>query len=357
VVSACFAIPDVLSTPRGILPSTFPAGPNRSISFGQTASAIAGEHSSIIELDLPEGSAAAPQHADKPSADGHRIVLLEHGSSSPFYGGVDLQQSLPWGGHVFFGNQYLVAAIEKDGVLASNLGGSLSSKAGWPVLLSCSSRGNRATHALISRRRGVAVLSDSDVLTDKLSAYNPSLIKELTGNNKLARYAVAGMSLGSLPFFVTCRNIWKAIGLTVAIATCMLGRWPTTGTVRLYCDTGSPHDESGSYGVMRVMNDSGIIATRGDRDCSVLCIGPGRHAIHAGEKLVLLEPLASCNLGGTIIKCENMPLGNLPQVPNAMSVIADKKQYPGMSVIDGVRVIGTGSPAKQHFDKWLSTSP
>jgi hypothetical protein len=357
VVSACFTMPDVLSTPRGLLPSTFPAGPNRSISFGKTASAIAGQHSDSIQLDLPDGSAPAPLHTGKLSSDGHRIVLLEHGSSSPFYGGVDLQQALPWGGHVFFGNQYLAAAIERDGVLASNLGGSLSSKAGCPVLLSCSCRGKRAAYALISRKRGVAVISDSDVLTDKLSAYNPSLIKELTGNNKLVRYAVAAMSLGSLPFFVTCRDIWKAVGLAVAIGTCMIGRGPTTGTVRLCCDTGSPHDDSGSYGVLRVMNDSGIIATRGDRDCSVLCVGPGRHAIHAGEKLVLLEPLASCNLGGKIIKCENMPLGNLPQVPNAMSVIVDKKQYLGTFVIDGVRVIGTGSPAKQHFDKWLLTSP
>ena len=72
---------------------------------------------------------------------------------------------------------------------------------------------------------------------------------------------------------------------------------------------------------------------------------------------MILEPLAECRIGTTSVRCGNEPLGDLPDVPNAMQLQAGSASYRGKAEINGVVVVGSGSPAKQDALKWLSTAP
>lgn len=356
--SAGFAVLGVADKSYGIRPVELPLSIGEPLRFAGTASRVVGDHSvqmnvAVVGLDSQNTALAAPAT----ESQSPQIVLLEHDAHSAFYGGRNLHQSLPWGAHTFFGNQYLAAAIERDGLLATNLGGSLSREAGAPILMGCSFRHTSRMEALVARKGTRLVLSDSDVFADKLAAYNPSFIRELTGNNKQMRFVSLVFSLSALAFLIHFHKAALVAAVAATAAAAALAHLPQAGDIRLCCETGSPHDESSAFAILRAINESNACATRGQKQCRILCVGTGHKAKWAGEQLVILEPLAECRIGATAIRCSNVPLGNLPDVANAMELHVGSASYRGRAEIDGVIVIGSGSPAKQDVLKWLSTAP
>jgi hypothetical protein len=148
--------------------------------------------------------------------------------------------------------------------------------------------------------------------------------------------------------------ICATLAVVAAVAYAHL---PQVGDVRLLCETGSPHDDSGAFAILRAINESGTCAIRGEKQCRILCVGSGVKARWAGEKVIILEPGAACRINASVVTCDNVPLGSLPDVPNAMQLRVGTTSYRGKAEIDGVVVLGSGSPAKQDAQRWLSTAP
>jgi len=358
LLSACVSLLGAMEPSYGIKPVTFDAGASEKLHFGRTASRIVGKHAALLEVIVPDlGSPAGDASKSLLQHNAPQVVLLEHDSRSTLYGGQNLHQSLPWGAHTFFGNQYLASAIERDGVLATNLGGSLSPDAGKPILMGCAFRHSSRAEALATREGRRIVLSDSDVLTDKLAAYNPAFICELTGNGKYVRVLNLLISIAAIAFVLTSHAPLLICATVTVVAAAFCMHLPQAGDVRLCCETGSPHDDSGAFAFLRAINESGSCAIRGQKQCQILCVGSGAKAQWAGEKLVILEPHAACQIRASVVSCDNVPLGNLPDVPNAMQLRVGDTSYRGKTEIDGVVVLGSGSPAKQDAQRWLSTAP
>lgn len=356
--SACFALFGAADKSYGIKPVQLSSSTGDSFRFGGTASRIVGSHGvqmnvAVVGLGSPTAALVEPET----DLDSPQIIVLEHDARSVFYGGRNLHQSLPWGAHTFFGNQYLAAAIERDGLLATNLGGSLSRDAGAPILMGCSFRHSSRMEALVAREGKRLVLSDSDVLADKLAAYNPAFIREMTGNNKQMRFVSLVFSLSAIAFLINQHRAMLIASAAAMVAMATFAHLPQVGDIRLCCETGSPHDASSAFAILRAINESSACLIRGQKQCRILCVGSGRKVRWAGEQLVILEPLAECRIGTTSVRCGNEPLGDLPDVPNAMQLQAGSASYRGKAEINGVVVIGSGSPAKQDALKWLSTAP
>jgi len=355
LLSACVSLVGAMAPSCGIKSVAFDAGPSGKLHFGGTASRIAGDHAALLEVIVPDfghlvgGASHTPSKPDTPE-----VVLLEHDSRSTLYGGRNLHQSLPWGAHTFFGNQYLASAIERDGVLATNLGGSLSRDAGKPILMGNAFRHSSRVEALVAREGRRVVISDSDVLADKLAAYNPAFIRELTGNSQSMRVIALVFSIAAIAFVLNLREPMLIVATLTVVAGAAYAHLPQVGDVRLCCETGNPHDDSAAFAILRAINESGSCAIRGEKQCRILCVGSGVSARWAGEKVVILEPRAACRIGALLVSCDNVPLGNLPEVPNAMQLRVGDISYRGKAEIEGIVFLGTGSPAKQDAQRWLS---
>ena len=87
----------------------------------------------------------------RPNTATKQIILNEHDIRSsdehPHLNSLNLIQAKPWSANQFFGDQYLLSAIAKDGVWISNLGGSLDFK-GRLLLASNSHHGGEVRTSL-----------------------------------------------------------------------------------------------------------------------------------------------------------------------------------------------------------------
>ncbi|MBI4025672.1 MAG: hypothetical protein HY360_11880 [Verrucomicrobia bacterium] len=290
-------------------------------------------------------------HADEAIMWAQRklIVLVEHedrGSPSlPVIRGGEISQREPWSDNQFFGNQYLLAAVAQDGQWVSNLGGRLG-KSGRLLLGSNTHRGGDSIEPLVISHRDRVYIQDSDPFVDRLSAYQPTAIREIVRGVIMFRLVNLGFAITSL-----AGTVWgtlAASGLFVTIVVWLA--LPQAGDVRISGRVCWPHEPAKLSGVLRSLVDAGQVMVRGDKHCRLLIVGDGRsETVRPGERLVLASPDSTIRVGRKSFHVDDLPLGDVDGVVDARTVSG----HGCVTVVDGVTIIGTGSPSKQEWTKWL----
>jgi hypothetical protein len=283
-----------------------------------------------------------------------QIVLGEHGQKptpeQPVWAGGDLQQSEPWAGNQLFGNQYVLAAIAEDGQWVSNLGGGLE-RTGRLILASSNHTGGSGTEPLIIAQGKVIYVQDSDPFCDRLSAYQPSALREIVVGQGYLR--IINVVLAVLSLLASGPLSMAALGAGV-VAFFLWYCHLQPGDVRLCGVVGWPHEPSRISGVLRSLADAGMVMTRGSSDCRLLVVDEGRSAKAApAEHLVLAAPGASVSSGQATIRVDDLPLGDVDGIIDARRLIVNGVIVGAVYKEGGRTIIGTGSPARQDWAKWL----
>jgi hypothetical protein len=125
---------------------------------------------------------------------------------------------------------------------------------------------------------------------------------------------------------------------------------------RLYLisHAGYTHEPSKISGVMRSLADAGFTYARGTDNCTMLVVDEGKKATpKPTEHVVIGCTQATILLDDNIIRIGDIPLGDSDDVVDARNVIVNGKAQGAHIKIKDTIVLGTGSPAKQDWSKWL----
>ena len=290
------------------------------------------------------------------------IVLSEHGIGDPGRGwpliSADFHQGEPWGNNQLVGDQYLLYALRHDGFFASNLGGQIRKK-GRLLLGQISFRYPFILNPFSVKYDSTIFISDSDPLVDRLAVYQRNYLLELGAPSGWPQYLnlLCGILIAAslLPnkrgFLTVCCFSVILIGAVSALAFN-----PQRGEVRIIGGPGWPHEQGRHPGFLRSLADAGYLLLPGQKDCKILVCGEGRSADWKGETLVYLEPGAAVHIGSRSIKADDVPLGDRDGVIDARALLIDGKAAGPIVDSDGVRIIATGSPARQEHKRWLPES-
>lgn len=289
------------------------------------------------------------------------VVLAEHDLVSipagmPVMSAASWQQPEPWGHNQFVGDQYLLFALRRDGFYAGNLGGRLV-PAGRMLLGAVDGSMPLRVEPLVQRVDHTLFLGDSDAFVDRLCVYQAHAVRELLSpgwgprglNLLLVLGAVAACFPASSP-----RRLAVAFHSLVVGSLALVAAIPAHGDVRIEGPVGWPHDPGLGGAVPRALADAGIIMWPGSHGCTVLCVGPGRTVRSRGERLVFLEPGSTVRIGEEVVRAGEIPLGAVDGIPDARQLARDGVDVGVTAEVQGIRIIGTGSPARQDHEKWLS---
>lgn len=294
---------------------------------------------------------------DLPSSSAGSINLIEHDQWKPYpmiAAEDNWHQREPWNENQLLGNQFWLAAIFQDGQFQSNLGGQAI---GIGRVLLASPSHEDGVSCLAVERDNVLYLADSDYFCNGMAAYQPALLREIFGSHaQFFRFRVLailllaiGICLEIWSFFPWCKAV--ASGLTVGLFLCIPK--PSTGDVRLVGNIFDPHETSHTSGTLGALNDGGICAVRGDLDAKMLVVAEGLSCSARNESVILLEPGASVKIGRDFVSANDVPLGAKDETVDARHLIINGKNIGQAECsVAGIRVIGTGSPAKNVFRLW-----
>lgn len=290
------------------------------------------------------------------------IVLSEHGVGDPGRDwpliSADFHQREPWGNNQLVGDQYLLYALRHDGFFASNLGGQIRKK-GRLLLGQISFRNPFVLSPFSVKYDSTIFISDSDPLVDRLAVYQRNFLLELGASPVWPRYINL---LCCLLIVVSALPKWRDFLTLCCFSAILIGAVsaqafiPQKGEVRIIGGSGWPHEKGRHPGFLRSLADAGYLFLPGQKDCKILVCGEGRSADWKGEALVYLEPGASVHIGSRSIKAEDVPLGDRDGVIDARALLIDGKAAGPIVDSDGVRIIATGSPARQEHKRWLPES-
>ncbi len=293
----------------------------------------------------------------EPNRASRRIFLSEHDQPptklhTVIRGGT-VRQLEPWPANQLFGNQYLLASIAEDGQWASNLGGRLNS-VGRILLASNRYHNGRRFEPLIVEIGTDVYINDSDPFVDRLSGYQISTLQEIVRGRVRLRAVNCLFAIGSsLPPSLA------SVSYLFAIA--VWSQEPkvsgTSGDVCLIGPVDWPHEPSRISGVLRSLADSGFPMVRGSRECKIVVVDENRTVrVKPSHRLVLAGPGATVDINDQRIEIDSRPLGTKSGVVDARTLIVDGF-YDGVAHRFGpTMIIGTGSPSKQDWGKWLDFS-
>jgi hypothetical protein len=271
--------------------------------------------------------------------------MVEHdqwnGRSSEPIATHNLQVDVPWHDNCWPGRQYLRFAIAKDGFLCSNLGGALTQEG--RVELAYWSHGS--IHPVLVSRGNTTWSADSDHFNNSLTIYNRWYLPELNRQGINYYLARAANTVLMLLVLMTIEAPTWLLCLTFLV----LGSTWLPGDVRIAGGIGDPHDEGGASGVADVINTSGKVALPGVFGAKVLIVPEGGHAIHLGEKLVVLGGGSTLySLSEGIVHAETLPLGTVNGIIDARIVAnpSSSQKEVVQTLQHGTKVIGTSSPGR-----------
>jgi len=283
------------------------------------------------------------------------LVLLEHdvapsSRKHPILPLHNLSQEQPWSGNQFFGDQYILAAIAADGFWASNLGGRLK-PSGRILLASNRYHGGGRFEPIVLETGELVYIQDSDSFVDRLVNYQVSTVHELVHGRKLLRIINGFFAFSILICSTWIANFIFAIGIAILL---VVESAPVSGDVRLLIEPGSPHELSRGSGVMRSLVDAGYSYLKGDTDAKVLIIGPGRSArVQPSEKIVLASSNSKIFVEDDLVIVDGQPLGSVDGITDARTLLINGRKVGVSTHIGDLTIIGTDSPAKQNWARWL----
>lgn len=288
-----------------------------------------------------------------PSTPG--IVIAEHDTPPELLAGrikpENFTQPTPWSNNEFLGNQYWRYAIRKDGLLVSNLGGQLTSTG--RIFLALPSP-NPFYPAILATQLGKTLYcSDSDYWINRLCNYQKNLIGVILSEKKTIWVPYVVNIICILVAIFSLWRSWITICGILILIPLALGNTSRDGDIRLIGPSYNPHDPARAWAVARRLQDDGINATIGDKRAKAIVIEEGYSANIGGEKLVIAEPRSTAKIGSHTIQVQDVPLGVVDSIPDARNLIIDGRPSGAKSVVDGVTIIGTGSPALTPSDLWF----
>ena len=262
----------------------------------------------------------------------------------------NIKQARPWHNNQMFGDQYMLAAISDDGLWISNIGGSLS-RTGKLIL---GSFVNGTLEPLIIKRNGAIYINDSDPFVDRLANYQKSGILEIVYGSREYRFINILFLLATL--FNEKRYVSWIFILLIFIFIIVFTNKRIDGDIRVVGKIHNPHEPSKISGVLRTVIDSGFPYTLGNDGTVLLIVGPGKKTcVKSTEKVVVACEGATIFLNDHTVKIDTIPLGNIKNIIDARRVFVDGLDSGAWTTIDGVIVLGTGSPARQDWRKWLAS--
>jgi hypothetical protein len=284
------------------------------------------------------------------------IVLVDHGQKpSKNYPAVaegDIIQKLPWPGNQFFGDQYLLAAIAQDGQWVSNIGGRLRAIGKMRLVSPCYQNGKRY-EPLVLTYKNTTYVNDSDPFVDRLANYQVAGIREITYGVPFYRIINILFLIGAI-FSVKFKYSDFVTGFVVILFVIFYILIPTNGDVRIIGKMNFPHEPSKVSGVLRSLADAGFSCIKGSENCNVLVIGEKKVVKpQKTERLILACSGSTINFGEQKIWVGEIPLGTIDGIVDARNLSVSGVMQGPILKIGEATVIGTDSPAKQDWTRWL----
>lgn len=280
------------------------------------------------------------------------IVLVDHDQiPSPTYPAVskgNVTQTEPWYSNQLFGDQYLLAAIAEDCQWVSHLGGKLAAKGKLMLAM----RTDQGIEPVVLQYGKTIYVNDSDAFVDRLANYQRCGIKEIVYGSAIYRSINIFFVLAMLLSRYKKSEILASIALL--IFAIFYTTQPVPGDIRIIGKVCFPHEPSRVSGVMRSLVDAGFPYVRGTTDCTLLVVDGNQKAkVKSTERVVIGCDKAAILLGDNTIRIGEIPLGDINDVVDARNIIVNGKTQGANIRINDTIVIGTGSPAKQGWSKWL----
>lgn len=274
-----------------------------------------------------------------------------------------LQQRTPWNSKLYIGNQYLLESILADGALFSNIGITLKSPHNSKAMLS---RPVGLTHSipLILLCGKTLFLNDSDYMSSYIANYQKNLIHEIVGGNSIHRIAMHLLNILCLTYIVCMFLIEKKrtrykiaftgvwIMLVVTLVS-LANELPQEGEIRMVGEIRNSHENDGFDGVPKMINANGYPFITGNKNAKILVVKRGEKAKWKGESLIVAEPDAKIGIMGHNIKIDDMPLGMKGGIIDGRNIIVDDSAVGVICEINGVTIVGTGSPAKLQWKRFV----
>ncbi len=293
-------------------------------------------------------------HGSELSAGDPGIVIAEHDTPVEHRSGRirsgNFTQPAPWSKNEFLGNQYWRYAIRQDGALVSNLGAQLTPGGRIMLGIPCP---NPFSPAILASNDGKTLYcSDSDYWVNRLCNYQQNLLGVILSDKqrsippKIANIAFALIAIGSLwiPWFAL-------LGVVVSLSL-IFGSKNHQGDIRLIGPIYNPHDPTRAWAVARMLQDEGVNAIIGNNQSKVMVVAEGYSGRVNGEALVIAEPRATILVGSHKIFVLEEPQGSVDTIPDARKLLIDGQPAGVKAVVDGVTVVGTGSPALTPSELW-----
>lgn len=282
------------------------------------------------------------------------IVIAEHDTPVEQQTGRiksgNFTQPAPWSMNEFLGNQYWLYAIRQDGALVSNLGAQLTHSG--RVMLGIPWPNPFSPTILASNDGKTLYCSDSDYWVNRLCNYQQNLLgvilsdKERSSPPKIANIAFALIAIGSLWI------PWAALLGVIVPLYLIVGGANQQGDIRLIGPINNPHDPTRAWAVARRLQDEGVNAIFGNNQTKTMVVAEGYSGRVNGEVLVIAEPRAKVLVGSHKILVLEEPQGSVDTIPDARKLLIDGKSAGVKAVVDGVTVVGTGSPALTPSELW-----
>jgi hypothetical protein len=293
-------------------------------------------------------------HGTKTDPSKHGIVIAEHDiPPSQWNGRVDkgnfIQRS-PWNKNEFIGDQYWRYAIACDGYLVSNKGGRLLPST--HVLLAFPFPNPFKSTLLATSGDGITYCADSDYWVNKLSNYQQNLLGVIIGAKRKTTPPIIANIIFAIGAVGGIYWSWLfALGVVGPFVLFFLPA-PQIGSVRLVGGCFYPHDPTRGWAVLRQLQEDEIPVVKGEKGTKVLIVEQGKAASVNNERLVIAEPNSEVRIGSHLIKTDDLPLGFVDDIPDSRYLLLDGKNQGTKVVVDGVTVIGTGSPSLVPRELW-----
>ncbi len=294
---------------------------------------------------------------DIPCSSAGSVNLIEHDQWKPYpliAAEGNWHQREPWNENQLLGNQFWLAAIFQDRQFQSNLGGQAI---GLGRVLLASPSHEDGISCLAVERDNILYLADSDYFCNGMAGYQPALLKEIFGaHTQFTRFRILAILLLAIGICLEIRSFFSwsmvvAIGLVAGSFLCIPK--PSSGDLRMVGNIFDPHETSHTSGTLGALNDGGICAIRGDLDAKMLVVAEGLSCSAQNEVVILLESAASVKIGREVVSANDVPLGGMDETVDARHLIINGKNIGRAECrVGGIRVIGTGSPAKNVVHLW-----
>lgn len=274
-----------------------------------------------------------------------------------------LQQRVPWNSQLYLGDQYFLESISADGALFSNIGITLNKQ---PNSINLLSRPINfiSSVPLILKKGETLYLNDSDYTSSYIANYQKNFIQELVGERHNERPILMRLinviCLIIILLLSFCEILRHEMPSIILVLSCFLGsivlfvfNKQEYGEIRMVGKIKNSHENSSFDGVPKTINNAGFEYVIGVSDAKILVVKEGHKAKWKGEKLIVAEPNSIIELKNHKIAIEEMPMGVKNEIIDSRRINMDNDVFEGICKIDSITIIGTGSPAKIQWKRFI----